>query len=145
MGDRRRRSLETTLRLLHSNNKDTAGVTFFSYHVPITTLNELQYNADLLEIWEGREPQRRPWVLSLPVWRLLTTSGRGTEENDILTYSTSTEENIKILGRLHVQCETWARRRGSTFAPKKYEPIHLARNPKFRQHGRNYDDDDDLL
>lgn len=36
------------------------------------------------------------------------------------------------LGHKHKnwQCEMWARRHGSTFAPKKYELIHFARNPK---------------
>lgn len=49
---------------------------------------------------------------------------------NILAYGTSTEENVKTLERLHKQCKRWALQHGSTFAPKKYELIHFAQNPK---------------
>ena len=73
-------------------------------------------NADLLEICE------RPGT---------ATSALGfIDDVNILAYGTSTKENVKTLERVHKQCEMWARRHGSTFAPKKYELIHLARNPR---------------
>lgn len=76
----------------------------------------LFYNANLLEICE------RPGT---------ATSAIGFIDNvNILAYGTSTEGNIKTLERLHINCEAWARRHGSKFAPKKYKLIHFARNPK---------------
>ena len=52
-----------------------------------------------------------------------------TDDVNILAYVTSTEENVRTLERVHKHCEKWARRHGSTFAPKKYELIYLARDP----------------
>lgn len=52
------------------------------------------------------------------------------DDVNLLAYGTSTKENVKTLERVHGQCEVWSRRHGSTFAPKKYELIHLARNPE---------------
>lgn len=76
----------------------------------------LFYNADLLEMCEC------PGT---------ATSALGfIDDVNTLAYSTSTEENIKTLERLHEQCEEWARRYSSAFTLKKYELIYLARNPK---------------
>lgn len=83
---------------------------------PISPILYFFYNADLLEIC------KRPGT---------TTSAMGfIDDVNILAYSTSTEENVKTLERLHKQCEAWACRHGSTFTLKKYKLIHLAKNPK---------------
>lgn len=79
---------------------------------PISPMLYLFYNANLFKIC------KRPGT---------ATSALGFIDNvNILAYNTSTEENLKILERLHNQCQRWACRHGSTFAPKKYKLIHLA-------------------
>ena len=52
------------------------------------------------------------------------------DDVNVLAYSTSTEENCKTLERLHKECERWAIKHGSVFAPDKYELIRLAKNSK---------------
>ena len=76
----------------------------------------LFYNANLLEICN------RPGT---------NTSAMGfIDDVNVLVYSTSTEENCKILERLHKECKRWAVKHGSVFAPDKYKLIHLAKNSK---------------
>lgn len=52
------------------------------------------------------------------------------DDVNILAYSTSTEENCRILESMHEKCIQWASKHGAVFAPQKYELVHLARNPK---------------
>lgn len=52
------------------------------------------------------------------------------DDANVLAYSTSTEENCRILENLHKECEGWAKRHGAIFAPKEYHLIHLAKNPR---------------
>jgi len=40
------------------------------------------------------------------------------------------ERNCRNLERIHIACEEWARRHGSTFDLKKYDLIHFSRTPK---------------
>ena len=83
---------------------------------PISPILYLFYNADLLDICE------RPGT---------NTSAIGfVDDINVLAYGKSTEENCKTLEEIHKKCERWAIRHGSVFAPKKYELIHLSRNPK---------------
>ena len=83
---------------------------------PISPILYLFYNADLLDICE------RPGT---------NTSALGfVDDINVLAYGKSTEENCKTLEEIHKKCEKWAIRYGSVFAPKKYELIHLSRNPK---------------
>ena len=83
---------------------------------PLLSILYLFYNADLLEICE------RPGT---------NTSAIGfVDDANILPYGKITEENCKTLESIHRQCEKWASRHGSLFAPTKYELIHLSRNPK---------------
>ena len=83
---------------------------------PISPILYLFYNADLLDICE------RPGT---------NTSAIGfVDDINVLAYGKSTEENCKTLEGIHKKCERWAIRHGSVFAPKKYELIHLSRNPK---------------
>ena len=76
----------------------------------------LFYNADLLDICN------RPGT---------NAAGMGfVDDVNILAYGKSTEEDCKTLEKIHNDCERWAARHGSVFAPHKYELIHLAKNPK---------------
>lgn len=45
-------------------------------------------------------------------------------------YGGSTEANCNTLGKAHTICLKWAKKHGASFAPKKYELIHLMRSPK---------------
>ena len=47
----------------------------------------------------------------------------------LLTYEKSTEANYETLRKAHEICLQWAGTHGATFAPKKYELIHLTRSP----------------
>ncbi len=47
-----------------------------------------------------------------------------------LAYGPFTESNCRTLTRAHDRCLDWARRYRASFAPEKYELIHLARRPK---------------
>ena len=83
---------------------------------PISPILYLFYNADLLDLCNRSSTK---------------ANGFGfVDDVNILTYSTSTEENCRTLETLHKKCEKWAARYGSTFAPAKYQLIHLSRNPK---------------
>ena len=52
--------------------------------------------------------------------------------NDIhlLAYSKSIERNCQILEKAHRECARWAAIHGVTFAPAKYNLVHLTRKPK---------------
>ena len=52
------------------------------------------------------------------------------DDTTLLAYGSSTEANCRTLTRAHDRCLDWARRYGASFAPEKYELIHLARRPK---------------
>lgn len=56
--------------------------------------------------------------------------GGFVDDIHLLAYSKSTERNCEVLGRAHKICLRWARTHGATFAPKKYELVHLTRRPK---------------
>ena len=48
----------------------------------------------------------------------------------LLAYGRTTEDNCRVLGKAHEICLRWARIHGASFAPQKYELIHLTRRPK---------------
>ncbi len=82
----------------------------------ISPILYLFYNADLLEICENIT---------------LRTSATGfVDDINILTFSTSTEQNCRNLERIHLACEEWATRHGSAFNSSKYDLIHFSRSPK---------------
>ena len=58
------------------------------------------------------------------------TSMGFVDDINILTYGKTTERNCQTLSGVHAECERWARRHGATFAPKKYELLHLTRTPR---------------
>ena len=106
----------TTLTINRRVTEEFAVRTGIPQGSPISPILYLFYNADLLEICE------RPGI---------NTSALGfVDDVNVLAYGKSTEENCRILERIHRKCELWAARHGSVFAPDKYELIHLSRNPK---------------
>ena len=48
----------------------------------------------------------------------------------LLAYSKSTERNCQILEKAHRKCARWAAIYSATFAPTKYNLVHLTRKPK---------------
>ena len=51
------------------------------------------------------------------------------DDTTLLAYGPTTEGNCRALERVHDRCLAWAKRYGATFAPEKYELIHLTRRP----------------
>jgi hypothetical protein len=52
------------------------------------------------------------------------------DDTNILTFSSYTEVNCRVLERSKEKCMTWARTHGATFAPEKYQLMHFTRRPK---------------
>lgn len=59
-----------------------------------------------------------------------TTAIGFVDDNNILMFSRSTEANCRSLERANEKCMAWARTHGATFAPEKYQLMHLTRRPK---------------
>ena len=61
---------------------------------------------------------------------LKVQAGGFVDDTHLMAYGTSTESNCRTLERAHMICQKWATKHGASFAPKKYELIHLTRSPK---------------
>lgn len=83
---------------------------------PISPILFLFFNAPLIEKCRAAK---------LPV-----QVGGFVDDVHLLAYSKSTERNCEILEKAHEICLEWAKTHGATFAPKKYELVHLTRRPK---------------
>ena len=44
--------------------------------------------------------------------------------------SRTTAENYRRLKQVHAECEAWAKKHASVFAPSKYTLLHLTKKPK---------------
>jgi len=78
---------------------------------PISPILYLFYNADLLEE-------------SLDISLSITPTGF-IDDISLLTYSESTERNVRNLEKAYGKCLNWARSHGSRFNPEKSELIHF--------------------
>lgn len=56
--------------------------------------------------------------------------GGFVEDIHLVAYGISTEANSSTLEKAHTLCLKWAQKHGASFAPNKYELIHLTRSPK---------------
>ena len=107
---------ETEIRLGEFTLKSSRVDTGIPQGLRMSPILYLFYNVDLLDICENIT---------------LRTSGSGfIDDVNILTHSKSTEQNCKNLERIHLACEEWAIRHGSSFNIKKYDLIHFSRSPK---------------
>lgn len=52
------------------------------------------------------------------------------DDINLLAYGRSTEQNCQTLSTAHNICMRWANTHGATFAPQKYELMHLSRTPR---------------
>jgi len=57
-------------------------------------------------------------------------TGGFVDDVQLLAYGKSTERNCEVLSKAHEICPKWARTHGASFAPQKYELLHLFRRPK---------------
>lgn len=83
---------------------------------PISPILFLFFNAPLIE-----ECARA----NLPI-----QTGGFVDDVHLLAYSSSTETNCTILEKAHKICLRWAETHGASFAPQKYELVHMTRKPK---------------
>ena len=83
---------------------------------PISPVLFLFFNAPLIEQYARA---------ALPI-----QTGGFVDDVHLLVYSGSTENNCRVLHKAHDICLKWARTHGATFAPKKYELVHLTRSPR---------------
>lgn len=83
---------------------------------PVSPILFLFFNAPLIEQCTRR---------GLPV-----QTGGFVDDIHLLAYSRSTDKNCDPLEKVHRICLRWAETFGATFAPKKYELVHLTRGPK---------------
>jgi len=83
---------------------------------PISPVLFLFFNAPLIE-----ECARA----NLPV-----QVGGFVDDVHLLAYGRSTEANCNNLTKAHEICMRWAAKHGASFAPQKYELIHMTRTPK---------------
>lgn len=83
---------------------------------PISPILFLFFNADLVEICDNLN--------------LTATEVGFVDDINILAYGKSTQTNCNTLRYAHDECIKWARKHGVTFAPDKYELIHLSRTPR---------------
>ena len=56
--------------------------------------------------------------------------GGFVDDIHLLTYGKSTEGNCRRLEQVHQICLKWAKTHGASFAPQKYELVHLTRTPR---------------
>lgn len=56
--------------------------------------------------------------------------GGFADDVHLMAYIGSTEANCRTLERAHTICLKWAQKDGASFAPTKYELVHLTRSPK---------------
>ena len=106
----------TTLRLGTDTSAPVRTSTGVPQGSPPSPILYLCYNADLLEI--GSRPDLN-----------MCTSGY-IDDVAILVSSRTTEENCGRLKEVHAECEDWAKKHASVFAPSKYTLLHLTKKPK---------------
>ena len=106
----------TTLRLGTDTSAPVGTSTGVPQGSPPSPILYLFYNADLLEI--GSRPDLN-----------MCTSGY-IDDVAILVSSRTTEENCGRLKEVHAECEDWAKKHASVFAPSKYTLLHLTKKPK---------------
>ena len=82
---------------------------------PLSPILYLFYNADLLESLENKG--------------LCISVAGFMDDVNILTYGLSIRRNYKVLKRIYLVYETWAKRHGSKFNLKKYDLIYFTRRP----------------
>ncbi|EDN04466.1 predicted protein [Histoplasma mississippiense (nom. inval.)] len=83
---------------------------------PISPVLYLFYNADILE--------------DAPLRVTGAAAGGWIDDIYFFTSSCTTDENCRKLARMHGRAEAWSATHGSKFDLKKYQLIHLTRNPR---------------
>ena len=106
---------ETSLTLGRMTSRLEPAETGIPQGSPVSPILFLFFNAPLIE--RCTEAKLRLQV------------GGFVDDIHLLAYGKSTEANCETLRQAHEICLQWAGTHGATFAPKKYELIHLIRSP----------------
>jgi len=110
------RGRQTSLVLGEHRSEPFAVATGIPQGSPISPILFLFFNMELVELCTRSA---------------LNVAGIGfVDDVNILAYGTSTEDNCRTLSRIHDGCLAWAKRHGASFAPHKYELMHLTRCPR---------------
>ena len=103
----------TTIKVAEGESRRFRANTGIPQGSPISPILFLFFVSDLLDTVDNEA---------------LRVSGSGfVDDINILTYSSTTERNCKVLEETHSKCLHWAATHGAIFAPEKYEVIHLTR------------------
>ena len=88
---------------------------------PLSPILYLFYNADLIETTTRRAERKKD-----------PTMDKSGYIDDVMLAATgpNAEATNETLAKAHEECQDWARKHGSKFAPKKYQLVHFSRRRK---------------
>ncbi|EDN02399.1 predicted protein [Histoplasma mississippiense (nom. inval.)] len=109
-------SRTTTIQLREYTTEPLHVETGIPQGSPISPVLYLFYNADILE--------------DAPLRVTGAAAGGWIDDIYFFTSSCTTDENCRKLARMHGRAEAWSATHGSKFDLKKYQFIHLTRNPR---------------
>ncbi len=105
----------TTIVLAEAESKEFQVPQGVPQGSPLSPILYLFYTAELLEACNSSHDR--------------LSASAFIDDTTLLAYGPSTERNCRTLERAHESCLKWAHRYGASFAPDKYDLIHLSNKP----------------